>query len=443
MFSALLTTLKSRAAVLLRYEWLFLLFLAPFLVFPTVRPTMTLVALLLLVFLWLIRLWAQGEAWPVTPVNLPLLLLAVGVFVGALVSPFPDLTLPKLTNLILGFAAFRVTVWNVKDTRAARNAIFLVVLLGASLVTVGTLSAFWGMKVPALRPWLAHLPRALVKLPELSEQRGVNPNQLGGILSFYIPFTSTLAATKLAESRRLRLTWGRSIISAGLVILLIEAIIVLILTQSRSGWFGTFAGLLFLAIMLVLHQRPNNMALSIFLLSIGLAVFITIRHVIYLNITDRWVLYTNFGRINIGDRLEIWSKAIYAIQDFGVTGAGLGTYRRIVSRFYPYIRIPPWVVVYHAHNVFLQVWYDTGSVGIIAYLALLTLVLKIGVHLRKYENLARAIALATISGFVGFHVYGISDTLALGSKPTILFWLALALLVAVYVNCEPLKHEGT
>ena len=218
---------------------------------------------------------------------------------------------------------------------------------------------------------------------------------------------------------------------------------VLILTQSRSGWFGTIAGLFFLFTTLFIQDRPHNSALNVVFLFMVVGVFIVIFYALYPKIADRWILYTDFGRLNIGNRLEIWSRANYAVQDFSITGGGLGTYRRVVTRLYPYIRIQPQAVVYHAHNVFMQVWYDTGVMGIVAYIAMITIILKIWRLLRKHDIHSRTIALATVSGFVGFHVYGISDTLALGSKPTILFWLALALLVAVYVNCEPLKHEGT
>lgn len=52
-------------------------------------------------------------------------------------------------------------------------------------------------------------------------------------------------------------------------------------------------------------------------------------------------------------RVEIWSRAVYAIQDFPFTGCGLGTFRRIVPILYPLFLISSDADIGHAHNLFL------------------------------------------------------------------------------------------
>ena len=71
-------------------------------------------------------------------------------------------------------------------------------------------------------------------------------------------------------------------------------------------------------------------------------------------------------------RLEIWSRALYAIQDFPFTGLGFGTFEQVVAVLYP-LFLNPAGTVPHAHNLFLQVAVDLGLPGLVAYLAVLGL----------------------------------------------------------------------
>jgi putative inorganic carbon (HCO3(-)) transporter len=77
------------------------------------------------------------------------------------------------------------------------------------------------------------------------------------------------------------------------------------------------------------------------------------------------------GAITLEDRVEIWSRALYAIQDFPFTGCGLGAFRRVVPILYPFFTVPPDTDIAHAHNIFLQTALDLGIPGLVAYLALL------------------------------------------------------------------------
>ena len=84
-----------------------LLVSAPFLLFPDRVPVVTALALVLLCANWLFYWRATGEALPSTPLNGALLLWNVGILTGIVVTADPDLTLPKATGLILGFAVWR------------------------------------------------------------------------------------------------------------------------------------------------------------------------------------------------------------------------------------------------------------------------------------------------------------------------------------------------
>ena len=60
------------------------------------------------------------------------------------------------------------------------------------------------------------------------------------------------------------------------------------------------------------------------------------------------------GQLSLDSRVEIWSRALYALQDFPFTGVGLGTFRRVVNLLYPLFLVPPDVDIAHAHNIFCR-----------------------------------------------------------------------------------------
>ena len=73
---------------------------------------------------------------------------------------------------------------------------------------------------------------------------------------------------------------------------------------------------------------------------------------------------------SLAGRQEIWSRALYAIQDFPLTGTGPGLFRELVPPLYPLFRLSSDKDIAHAHNQWLQTALDFGLPGLIAYLAL-------------------------------------------------------------------------
>ena len=91
-----------------------LLLATPFLLFPTVFPVGTGLALLSVGVIWLGVGCSTGRFLPATPFNLALFFWLLAVLVGALVSADPELTLPKLTSLLLGMTVWRTLVVRVQ-----------------------------------------------------------------------------------------------------------------------------------------------------------------------------------------------------------------------------------------------------------------------------------------------------------------------------------------
>jgi len=435
-------------------EWLMAIVAAPLLVFPTVRPLWTAGALALLVILWLLRWMVRREPWPVTPFNGALLLFALMVPVGIWASAVPEVTAPEAVRVLLGLIAFRAVSFAVRDRRGLALAVLAFCLLGALITTVGLLGARWSAKVPVLGALGGRVPHLIETLPEDQGTPGVNPNHLAGMLTLYLPLALALVVGwPLAR----RVTAGPA--AALLPSLAFLALVAgtLLLTQSRSGWMGGAAGVLALVTLAGLTARSR------WARAIGvLALLLTVAGVVSAGV---WVareglagvleavgapegVETAVGTISMSGRLEIWSRALYAIQDFPFTGCGLGAFRRIVHVLYPLFRIGPDADIGHAHNIFLQTALDLGIPGLIAYLALLLVAGAVCWRwARRGDRLARPLALGLMAGLIGLHAYGLTDAVALGSKPVVTFWFALGLVACLDrvpdLEARALAEEGT
>ncbi len=417
--------IRSFGAFLPWLELVALSIAAPLLLFPTLRPAWTAGVLIGLTGIYLLRLLVRREPWPVTPFNGALLLFALTIPVAVWASALPELTLPKLTGLILGLAAFRAVAFSVHDRRTLLLAVAAFALIGLGIWAVGFLGAGWSTKFAWFAPIVRRLPRALTALPGTADA-GINANQLAGAVVLYLPVALALAAGWWRERRPV----------LALLAVLLAGIAggTLALTQSRSGWMGSavgIAGLVALAGWATSRRRVQVLAVAVPLaLVVAAAALIATQPEIaarFINTSGQTA-----GEISLSGRPEIWSRALYAIQDFSFTGTGLGTFRRVVNLLYPLFTISPDTDIAHAHNIFLQVALDLGLPGLVAYLASLWIALCIAWGAAKRSSgMLRGLALGLLAGLVALHVYGLTDAIALGAKPGLAFWMALGLIAAL------------
>ncbi len=85
----------------------------------------------------------------------------------------------------------------------------------------------------------------------------------------------------------------------------------------------------------------------------------------------------------------------------------------------------------HAHNLFLQLALDFGILGLITYLATVGLSIYLAWRVAVRSSEFRPLAIGIIAGLAAYHVYSLTDALAPGSKPTIILWLLIGILIAL------------
>ena len=459
--------IRTRLAVsVYGVQWALLLLAAPFLLFPTPRRSL---ALLVVPVLWIIIGLATRKPLPNTPLNLPILLVMLMVLVSLYATYDVAFSLPKIAGIVLGVGMYFAFVQAGTGGKGLRVVAMLVFLAcGLGVAGLGLLGTQWATKFDFLKPLSARLPFLIKGLP--GADSGFNPNEVAGALLWVLPLL--MVGTGLAFFRlkwlATRIGWGWTV--AGALLLLLAAGFtggVFFLTQSRSGLIGLAAGMVLLLAMLFRRGRWRLAYLAcLVLLTAGLGVTawrLGWAQQLYSATTPGNDTAATLDTFN--GRVEVWRRAIYGIQDFPITGMGMNTFRKVVNVLYPFYTIDPSYDIGHAHNEFLQAALDLGLPGLVGFVALyLVSFWMLAQTWRSVERVTaeggitegittpgirgllsspvgvKALVLGLGGGLLAHAIFGLTDAVALGAKPGILFWMLLGLVACLYQQQRQLSR---
>jgi putative inorganic carbon (HCO3(-)) transporter len=247
-----------------------------------------------------------------------------------------------------------------------------VTLLCLGLVGVGLALALLGVAGALASGSRFFLPSQF-RIP-VPGGEAINPNMIAGALVLLLPFP--LALLLLEPSHPLpaigdtlpgpvaRVLNASCFRRALWMVAFMLQVGVLGLTRSRGGWMGASA-----AIFVILVRRWRYL-LGVIPAALGWLGFLAWRGKV--GVLLDW--FSSTGAVSGWDkRAEIWSRALYMIQDFPFTGIGAGTFGRVVNTLYPLFLVRADPETIHAHNLLLQVAVDLGIPGLIAFVSLLLL----------------------------------------------------------------------
>jgi putative inorganic carbon (HCO3(-)) transporter len=414
---------------LLWWEPFWVLALAPLILLPgrLLPPAWQPMAVLLLFFFWPIRLGVERRLLPPAPLNGALYLFLLWLPVNIWASSTAAIAWQAAGYLLLGVAFYAaVAGWPPFVARPQRLA-WLLVALGVVLALFGPLVALRD------QPWRLITPLQQAAAPVVGQLgETINPNILAGALVFLLPLTVTLLLSPrrnigtgaVVRGRR----WPVQVALLGLAGLMLG---VILLTNSRGAMLAAGAALLW-----VLCLRWPRLLWGVVLAGVlaGLGIWWFGDG----GLLDR---LSSGGAVGgLDQRLEIWSRALYAIQDFSFTGVGIGAFNQVIPLLYPYFLIAPSVDIPHAHNLVLQVAVDLGVPGLIAWLAILmTVAVQGSVLIRRGPSSLWALGAGVLGSLAAMLVHGLLDATLWGTKLAFLPWLlfALAVLAESHVPDEP------
>lgn len=306
---------------------------------PWVQPW--LVAALFL--FWPLRLLVERQLLPSTPLNLPIFALLLWSPVGLWMALDPMRAWQAEGVLVLGIALY-VAFLNWPPTRQ-RPWLLVLLLVGCGLL----LTAIGPELLPSVPSEFFVFSEEVTKSKPVNYfgiGETINPNVLAGGLLLPIPLLVALA---------IRTNWARRRWAPPLLLLIILPILaMLILVQSRGSYLA-----IIVALMVVITLRWPWAGVAIAVATITTALVIS---------WDGAVLFLDtFGSdgsvTSFSGRVEIWSAVLTALQQYGLTGVGIGNFELVVPAFFanPKVNVP------HAHSLFLQIAVDLGIPGMLLY----------------------------------------------------------------------------
>ena len=404
-------------------------------------PTMVLAVLVIYTFFALALKVLRGKrSIHVEPLDIMVMAFAVILFFGGTVSLSGGSLKPALLFVCLMMGYFQ-TVWLLRErdwlTRCSAAGV-----LSASLVALyGVFQYLTGTSVMA-EAWVDS------EMFESIAGRAVgtleNPNMLGEYLILMIPLAVVMLVGHGEGLRRIP-----AFVCLGIMG------VCLILTWSRGAWLGLiFAAVLFLFIW---HRR------AMWLLFAGIAAIPLLPYILPASIIQRFTSIGNLSDSSTSYRVNIWRASCDMLRDFGFTGIGIG--ESAWFRVYPGYAYMGVEAAPHSHNLFLQIWLETGICGLIVFVLILFLLCQsvftmcrqlrdakrlavldlpctvenissgsaYNLLVRKTMSQLRITCAAPLSGLFAVLVQGMTDYAWYNYRVYLMFWL-MAGLTAAYAR---------
>ena len=242
-----------------------------------------------------------------------------------------------------------------------------------------------------------------------------NPNAFGELLMLGLPIVVAL----IFVSRR----WYWK--AAACVVFCAGAVCIGV-TYSRASWVG-------LAVAAFIYVFLWNRKL----IPLGIAACIVAVPLLPDSIFNRILTITNTKDTSISSRIPQYEAVINLLQHQPITGAGLGAdaVRQSVRLQAFYQGTSPFV---HAHNTLLQIWAETGLLGVGSFVASVLWTMKSSARAVKHtsDQAARHLAIGGISAILGAMVCGLADYLWTYPRIMFVFWFVFGLTLAAIKVCR-------
>ena len=208
---------------------------------------------------------------------------------------------------------------------------------------------------------------------------------------------------------------------------LISGVLVLVevLSQSRNSILGM--AITFLVAFLLCYPRRWYL-LTFVPIVIAIMIWIILHDV---RLYSYWVMMRGEVAISFQQRVTIWARAIYMVQDFPFTGIGMGNFERLADSLYPFSIDPGGI--HHAHNLFLQIAVDLGIPGLITWLAAWLGIIHISWRIYRGSHPFKALGAALFISQIVLGSVGLLDSVVWGGTKTApLVWIVWGVAVAAW-----------
>ena len=301
-----------------------------------------------------------------TPLDLPLALFLVSALIGVWASYDSANSWSRFGLIILAVAIYYLVVWSsstriigsLADWQIGSLSSWIVWLL---LIGSVTLAVYFVTQHDYSSGPYKFEPIVQVGLlvnglsPQVPAPR-LHPNNAAGILEIGVPVGFALAL----HSVRVR-AWTKFALAAVLTLIICLGVL---MTASRGAWLAIGAVAFGAALI---RFRPRDYAPFLLPASLIVLSSLVIGALRFGDLTgfqagSPWARL--LGQNYDTPRVELYRQVWNLMRDYTFTGAGLGTFPMVYSTYALLIDVP---YIPHAQNLFLQIWFEQGLLGIAAF----------------------------------------------------------------------------
>lgn len=236
-----------------------------------------------------------------------------------------------------------------------------------------------------------------------------NPNAFAEVLVMLVPLAVALALCSKS-------LWGR----LGALCAAALGTVALGMTYSRASYIGLVVAA---AVFVFLWNRK---LIPGFLL-LGLLAIPILPDTVF----NRILTIFNLKDSSTSSRFPLYQAALEMIGTRPIRGAGLGTdaVRLAIKDMNLYHGTAPFV---HSHNLYLQIWLETGLIGVVSYLAAMVSGIKAAAKACKLHcpNEVRLITIGSAAAVAGILVNCLADYLWNYPRVMVIFWFLFAVMLS-------------
>ncbi len=326
-----------------------------------------------------------------TPLDLPLVLFLLSAFLGLWPAYDRNLCRDTLIALSAGCLLY-VLISRLAVSRSWWRAIAAVIALTSVLLSLYFVTQYARFDYPAK---IEALNRLGALIGRIAPPVGVWVPTANSVATFLEGAIFLAVALALTERK---LAWRAGwAIGVGLIGL------ALLMSASRGAWLAVVVAS---ALWWALYWRPARVAAIVgAIAALGLVIYVIVQGDTTL-LDDIPIINQTLAPMFVRpDRLEVYRGSIYLIQDFALTGIGLGEQFAMV--YSKYALLLQHAFLFYSHNLYLEVWLEQGLLGITAWLWLMTALYQ-AARTRAKPG-ADLLYQSTWIGLTAAFVHGISD----------------------------------
>jgi len=386
------------------------------------------VLILLGLMFWVLKIIDREEIrFTSTPLNLPILSFVSMCVLSLLWSDTFFTSLRELPLFLAGPLLYFVIVNSIRGEKQINRIINTVIIIGAALGIYGIFQyngidfSFW--------------------------KGNTGRNQVFGLFGnvnyfaeyLIAPLSLAISLFFTTKNRKRKILFLIGILAMG---------ISLILTFTRSSYLALGVSLIFMFFLFILSRgkrfiKENKKIFIIILTAIIIVAFLFIipntlnkPGTVISQIKGRTSIKTLKNTFTSGGRIYIWKFTGLMIKDHPILGTGIGTYKYNTLRYQAKFleqgdnrSIYTYRWADKAHNEYLQLWAELGTIGLAIFLWFIIIYFNQGIRYlkRQKDEQKQGITIGLMGAIVAVLVDGIFGFPLHLSATIVLFWLVIGL----------------